>query len=274
MASANSEIGDRADFPIICARCMGGGEHIKMMREVAGAACKRCDRPFSVYKWRAITPTGTVVRRTLVCQTCAKLAHVCQVCMLDLDFGLRAEDRDAGLAAAGASGTDDVLGAVAAAQEAVGINRTWAMARAETMAKEAGADAVDAAYAAVEPAEILKRLAERDEMVMIEGEGGDDESKNRGKKQKDICKFWLQGKCKRGASCPFRHEGVGGTEDKKRKRDREDDDKDDNVIEQKKQKQQDEASNNSNNDDSDDDDDYDPDDLFGVKYDSTDPKKI
>lgn len=47
----------------------------------------------SVYSWRP--GRGEGYKRTEVCQTCAKTRNVCQSCILDLEFGLPSQLRDA-----------------------------------------------------------------------------------------------------------------------------------------------------------------------------------
>lgn len=59
-----------------------------MTKDPHGKSCKICDRPFTIFRWRP----GAKARykATQVCQTCAKMKNVCQVCIFDLTYGRRA----------------------------------------------------------------------------------------------------------------------------------------------------------------------------------------
>jgi len=70
------------DFPILCETCLGENPYLRMTREMYGKACKICDRPFAIYRWRP----GPKARfkKTEVCPTCAKLKK----CMSNVYFRL------------------------------------------------------------------------------------------------------------------------------------------------------------------------------------------
>jgi len=57
-----------------------------------------CERPFTLFKWRP--GRGDGYKMTQVCQTCSKVKNLCQTCILDLQFGLPSQLRDAVLARA------------------------------------------------------------------------------------------------------------------------------------------------------------------------------
>ena len=57
--------------------------------------CKICTRPFTVFRWRP--GRDARYKKTEVCQTCSKLKNVCQVCLLDLEYGLPVQVRDSAL---------------------------------------------------------------------------------------------------------------------------------------------------------------------------------
>ena len=83
------------EFPILCETCLGDNPYLRMTRDRKGSACKICERPFDVYRWRP----GPKARfkKTEICQTCAKLKNVCQTCILDLEYGLPVQVRDKAL---------------------------------------------------------------------------------------------------------------------------------------------------------------------------------
>ena len=92
----NKEGWEEGDFPIVCETCLGDNPYLRMQKERFGQACKICDRPFTIFRWRP----GTKARfkKTEVCQTCAKTKNVCQTCVLDLEYGLPVQLRDSVLA--------------------------------------------------------------------------------------------------------------------------------------------------------------------------------
>jgi pre-mRNA-splicing factor RBM22/SLT11 len=57
--------------------------------------CKICTRPFTVFRWRP--GRDARYKKTEVCQTCSKLKNVCEVCLLDLEYGLPVQVRDTAL---------------------------------------------------------------------------------------------------------------------------------------------------------------------------------
>ncbi|KAL7722360.1 Pre-mRNA-splicing factor SLT11 [Entamoeba marina] len=83
-------------FPMICENCLPQDKFLKMSRERNGAACKLCDRPFDVYKWRVDDSNRS--KKTEICLDCAKVKNICQCCMLDLDYDIPYYVRDAALA--------------------------------------------------------------------------------------------------------------------------------------------------------------------------------
>lgn len=64
-----------------------------MLIDRYGAACKMCDRPFTIFKWKP--GRGFGYKKTEICQACAKVKNVCQTCLLDLQLGLPSQLRDA-----------------------------------------------------------------------------------------------------------------------------------------------------------------------------------
>jgi pre-mRNA-splicing factor RBM22/SLT11 len=86
---------ESTDFPSICERCLPDKNYVQMQKDEYGAACKICSRPFTVFLFK---PDRTArQKRTGICLTCARLKNCCQVCLLDLTYGLSIPVRDAAL---------------------------------------------------------------------------------------------------------------------------------------------------------------------------------
>ncbi|TQD83265.1 hypothetical protein C1H46_031187 [Malus baccata] len=77
---------ERLDFPIICESCLGDNPYIWMTRADYDKECKICTRPFIVFRWRP--GRDARFKKSEICQMCSKLKNVCQVCLLDLEYGL------------------------------------------------------------------------------------------------------------------------------------------------------------------------------------------
>lgn len=76
---------EETDFPIACETCMGPNPYVRMLKDTVGQPCKICSRPYTVFRWKP----GPKARykKTVICQMCAKMKNVCQVCILDLTYG-------------------------------------------------------------------------------------------------------------------------------------------------------------------------------------------
>jgi hypothetical protein len=97
-----------------------------MSKQPLGAECKVCTRPFTVrpvflpspphpkliylrtqvFKW--LPGQGMRYKKTEICQVCATAKHVCQTCLLDLQFGLPTQVRDTVLGVTSKAPTSDI----------------------------------------------------------------------------------------------------------------------------------------------------------------------
>ena len=170
-----------------------------------GGECHISGRPYTVFRWKP--GPNARYKKTIICQDVAKARNVCQVCLLDLKYGVPTQVRDAALGVA----RDEL-----AAKSAVGIEYQLTQAsRDGTLGAEyleaggggavaalPGTSAVaalpapgdgttDAAAPAAGGRAMLERLARRPHYYQ----------RNAAK----LCTFFAKGECKRGAACPYRH---------------------------------------------------------------------
>lgn len=124
-------------------------------------------------------------KKTEICQTCAKLKNVCQTCLLDLEFGLPTQVRDAALGLGQEMPTSDV-------------NRDYYTQNMEKKLEDAGG------------LEMVGQLGSGGhgkpmggrELLMKLRRATPYYKRNRA----HICSFWVKGECRRGDECPYRHE--------------------------------------------------------------------
>ncbi|CAK5014148.1 unnamed protein product [Aphanomyces euteiches] len=171
------EGGDKDSFPQLCEACLGEDPYVRMIKEVHGKACKICDRPFTVFRWKPEKKAR--YKKTEICQTCAKLKNVCQTCVLDLQYHLPVQVRDAFLAV---SERQDVPESEA--------NREWFAQQHNAMLEDQGV--VSAYGKSAAPSQALLRMARLDPYY----------KRNR----PHLCSFFARGECKRGETCPYLHE--------------------------------------------------------------------
>jgi len=177
--SYNRKNWENADFPILCQTCLGDNPYIRMTKEKYGKECKICTRPFTVFRW---CPGAKMrFKKTEVCQTCAKLKNVCQTCMLDLEYGLPIQVRDAALKIKDELPKSDV-------------NREYYLQNVDQSLADAGAVGPGGSLGKLpsHKSELLAKLARTTPYY----------KRNR----PHICSFWVKGECKRGEECPYRHE--------------------------------------------------------------------
>lgn len=175
-----------ADFPILCQTCLGDNPYIRMTKEKYGKECKICTRPFTIFRW---CPGAKMrFKKTEVCQTCAKLKNVCQTCMLDLEYGLPIQVRDAALKIKDELPKSDV-------------NREYYLQNVDNAMAESASIGPGGALGKLpsHKSELLQKLARTTPYY----------KRNR----PHICSFWVKGECKRGEECPYRHEKPSDPDD-------------------------------------------------------------
>lgn len=120
-------------------------------------------------------------KKTEICQTCCKLKNVCQTCLLDLQYGLPTQVRDAALRIHNDLPQSDV-------------NKEYYIQQIDKELKEGGDNTVAAGSVgkAIAADDMLSKLARTAPYY----------KRNR----PHICSFWVRGECKRGEECPYRHD--------------------------------------------------------------------
>jgi pre-mRNA-splicing factor RBM22/SLT11 len=140
--------------------------------------CKICTRPFTVFRWRP--GRDARYKKSEVCQTCSKLKNVCQVCLLDLEYGLPVQVRDTAL---GIHASDVAI-------PKSDVNREY-FAEEQDRKARAGLD-YESSYGKARPNDTILKLQRTTPYY----------KRNRA----HICSFYVRGECTRGAECPYRHE--------------------------------------------------------------------
>lgn len=174
----NRQNWEDSEFPILCQTCLGDNPYIRMTKDKFGKECKICVRPFTVFRW---CPGARMrFKKTEVCQTCSKLKNICQTCLLDLEYGLPVQVRDAALKIQDEMPKSDV-------------NKEYYTQNMEReIAASDGTVAVGNVGKAQATSDMLLKLARTTPYY----------KRNR----PHICSFWVKGECKRGEECPYRHE--------------------------------------------------------------------
>ena len=116
-----------------------------------------------------------------MCQTCAKLKNACQTCILDLEYGLPIQVRDAALKV-----KDDLPKS--------DVNREYYI---QNIDREL---ATNSDYSG--PGGTLGKISsQKSEMLSKLARTTPYYKRNR----PHICSFWVKGECKRGEECPYRY---------------------------------------------------------------------
>ncbi|KAK9718173.1 Pre-mRNA-splicing factor slt11 [Basidiobolus ranarum] len=174
--SENKQKWEEAEFPILCETCLGDNPYVRMMKQNYAKECKVCSRPFTVFRW--CPGAGMRYKKTEICQTCAKIKNVCQTCLLDLQYNLPVQVRDAALKIKSDAPRSD-------------INREYYAQNIENQLTN-GDSSIDYDKAELAGREFLKKSARYEPYY----------KRNRA----HLCSFFVKGMCNRGDECPYRHE--------------------------------------------------------------------
>ena len=181
--------GETCEYPLVCELCVGENRHLRMTKENLGLDCRICLKPFTCFRWSP--GHGQRFKRTEICLFCAKLKHVCQACITDLEYGLPVQVRDTiiGLVNPGVSLTPSLP-----INEA---NRNYFMSNV-TYLKASEVSSIH--YSNLDDS--IKQIFE--ELSLKFGKQSRSHSLNRN--SPFPCSFFSKGSCSRGASCPYKHE--------------------------------------------------------------------
>ncbi|CAK0786800.1 hypothetical protein CVIRNUC_010014 [Coccomyxa viridis] len=163
---------ERADFPIVCETCLGPNPYVRMQRFENGAECHISGRPYTKFRW--CPGPGARYKATIICQEVAKAKNVCQVCLLDLEYGIPVQARDTAL------GIED---------ESLPESDVGKEFRLKEMEN---AGLLESSFSKAKPSDSLMKMQRTTPYYK--------------RNAPHICSFFVKGECKRGAECPFRHE--------------------------------------------------------------------
>ncbi|KAK8954488.1 Zinc finger CCCH domain-containing protein 40 [Platanthera zijinensis] len=177
LRDAQADGWERSDFPIICESCLGDNPYVRMTIAHYDKECKICTRPFTVFRWRP--GRDARFKKTEICQTCSKLKNVCQVCLLDLEYGLPVQVRDTALSI---NSNDSIPKS--------DVNREYFAEEHDRRAR-AGID-YESSFGKMRANDTILKLQRTTPYY----------KRNRA----HVCSFYVRGECTRGAECPYRHE--------------------------------------------------------------------
>lgn len=175
-ADVNNKGWEKSQFPILCETCLGDNPYVRMQKEDYGDECKICQRPMTIFRWKAGTKGR--YKANVVCQNCARMKNVCQTCLFDLEYGLPVEVRDKFLEEMGQQ-------KIALPESRVGKDF-----QIQELMKDQ--DGQDLPYGKTEAHPMLQRLARMTPYYK--------------RNEARICTFYVKGACNRGQDCPFKHE--------------------------------------------------------------------
>ncbi|EER15439.1 pre-mRNA-splicing factor SLT11, putative [Perkinsus marinus ATCC 50983] len=164
---------EEATFPIVCETCLGDNPYVRMQKEPMGDECKICERPYTMFRWKAGSKGR--YKQTVLCQNCARMKNVCQVCIFDLDFGLPVQVRDKFLSEAEKLSLPEST-----------VGRDYQALNNSQNANPA------LTYGKLKHHPMLQKLARTAPYYE--------------RNQARICSFFVKGTCNRGDECPYRHE--------------------------------------------------------------------
>ncbi|CBQ68086.1 related to Cell cycle control protein cwf5 [Sporisorium reilianum SRZ2] len=178
--SANGQpAAEQLETPILCEACLGPNPYIRMTKDSQGKICKVCTRPFTVFRWNP--GAGSRFKKTEICTTCAKAKNVCQTCILDLQYGLPVQVRDAALGVKTSTPTSDKV-------------KKYTADVMERQLEGATSSVGSSSRAGQE----LLRKAARKEIEYKRDRPAASSQK--------LCSAFARGHCERGDACPFKHE--------------------------------------------------------------------
>ena len=179
ISEANKVAAESSEFPLLCETCLGDDPYVRMVKENLGMACKLCERPMTLFRWKAGKHSRH--KQTIVCQQCAKMKNTCQTCLLDLEFGLPVQVRDKFLA-------DNERVNIPTST----VGRLYQAQYNDELALLPGTTSKELPYGKLSDLPEIKKLARITPYY----------KRNEAK----ICSFFVKGSCNRGELCPFRHE--------------------------------------------------------------------
>jgi len=143
-----------------------------MQRMVYGGTCNISGRPYTVFRWRP--GRDARYKKTIICQEVAKAKNVCQVCLLDLEYGLPVQVRDklSGVEIEDIPHSD--------------VNKEYML----ELHKSTG-----------QLGQQYKQMPKNEALMKLKRD-----APNYKRNLSPVCTFFIRGQCNRGKECPFRHE--------------------------------------------------------------------
>lgn len=191
MKSRLTQSWEESQFPIVCDACLGDDKHLRMTKDQFGLECRVCLKPFTCFRW--CPGPKQRFRRTEICQACARLKHVCQSCVLDMEYGLPVQVRDSVLGLIKPDGSS-LLPTLPRNQ----ANRDYFLATSASRLARGDDTLIDYSKVDAPSKAILEEMSRR--------HGKRARMASQRKNAAPPCSFYAKGACARGAACPYRHE--------------------------------------------------------------------